>query len=361
MSDIRVNLKKRSYDILVGWGILNQLGKEVKKLNIGTDAYILTNVLIRKKYGKALESSLKRSGFNVRFKTVPDSEKSKSIATAADVIKDVALYDKKRRIFIVAFGGGVIGDLAGFVASIYKRGIPYIQVPTTLLAQVDSAIGGKTAVDLSQGKNLVGAFYQPRLVFSDTKLISSLSPRQVRSGFAEVIKYALIKDKKLFDYLEKKHIDLLSLKKDALIHVVGRCSAIKAEVVSKDEREEAGYRTILNFGHTAGHAIEAAAGFKRYTHGEAIALGMLVAIDIASHLKIADKKVAAKVTEIIRKFGLPDRIRGVNLSAIVNAHYRDKKFIGSINRFVLISGIGKVKVRRNVPLKVITKVLKARF
>ena len=361
MHVIKVNLNKRSYNILVGWDILKQLGKCLLKLNIGSDAYIITNSLIRKKFGLALESSLRHSGLSVRFKVVPDTEKSKSIETAAGVIKDIALYDKKKRIFIIAFGGGVIGDLGGFVASIYKRGIPYIQIPTTLLAQVDSSIGGKTAVDLSEGKNLVGAFYQPRLVFSDVKLISSLSPRQMRSGLAEVIKYALIKDAGLFVFLEKRYKDILCAEKDALGYIIQRCSAIKADVVRQDEREERLIRTILNFGHTAGHAIEAAAGYRGYTHGEAIALGMLVASQMSVALKLINESTFKRIEALIQKTGLPIKIRNVKLSGIINAHYRDKKFIGSRNRFVLIRAIGRTKIVENIPLEIIVSALKKRI
>ncbi|MCX5705090.1 MAG: 3-dehydroquinate synthase [Candidatus Omnitrophica bacterium] len=361
MQRIKLDLGGRSYNIIVGFDILPALGKTLKKLNIGTDAYIITNALIRRKFGAKLEDSLKGAGFTVRFKVVADTEKSKSIETAAGVIRDLALYDNKRRIFVIAFGGGVIGDLSGFVASIYKRGIPYVQVPTTLLAQVDSAIGGKTAVDLSEGKNLVGAIYQPRLVFSDCKFLSSLNPRQLRSGLAEVIKYAIIKDKSLFNYLFTNIKDILFCKRSALERIVLSCSSIKAKVVKQDEREERGIRTILNFGHTAGHAIEAAAGFTKYTHGEAIALGMLVACEISKMLELIDEPLAVKVEALISKAGLPTKIRAVKLERIISAHYRDKKFIGPRNKFVLIGAIGKVKIVTNVPLEVITESLKKKF
>ena len=361
MRTIKLGLGVRSYNIIVGFDILPELGKTLKKLNIGTDAYIITNALIRRKYGAKLEDSLKRAGTTARFKLVADTEKSKSMETAASVIKDIALYDNKRRIFVIAFGGGVIGDLSGFVASIYKRGIPYVQVPTTLLAQVDSAIGGKTAVDLSEGKNLVGAIYQPRLVFSDCKFLSSLSPRQLRSGLAEVIKYAIIKDRPLFDYLFAHIKDVLACKRSVLERIVLSCSGIKAKVVQQDEKEERGIRTILNFGHTAGHAIEAAAGFTKYTHGEAIALGMLVACEMSRRLKLIDEPLVGKVEALIAKAGLPAKIRAVKLERIISAHYRDKKFIGSRNRFVLISAVGRTKIVTNVPLEVITESLKKIF
>jgi 3-dehydroquinate synthase len=360
MHTIRVNLKKRSYNILVGWDTFKYLGPCLKRLGLGCDAYCITNALIRRKYGRALEKALKSSGISLKFKVVPDTEKSKSIETAAGVIRDIALYDKKKRIFIIAFGGGVIGDLGGFVASIYKRGIPYIQIPTTLLAQVDSSIGGKTALDLSEGKNLVGAFYQPRLVFSDVKLISSLPLRQARSGLAEVIKYAIIKDAKLFDYLEKRYRDVLAFKEDALTHIIQRCSVIKAGIVSRDEREEKGLRTILNFGHTAGHAIEAAAKYRGYTHGEAVSLGMLVAADVSRKLKLINEAPVERIETLIQKVGLPVKMRNVKLGDIISAHYRDKKFIGAKNRFVLIGSIGRAKIVENIPLEIIVEALKKR-
>jgi len=361
MQIIKLNLHKYSYDIIVGSNILNLLGRYINKLNIGHDAYVITNLSIKNKYGIILSRVLRQSGFNIKFKLVPDTEKSKSIETASLIIKDIASYDKKRQIFIIAFGGGVIGDLAGFIASVYKRGIAYIQVPTTLLAQVDSSIGGKTAVDLIEGKNLVGAFYQPRMVFSDVKILKTLDLRQMRSGLAEVVKYGIIKDPRLFTYIEKKYEHILALKQATLEFIVRRCSEIKAKIVQKDEREEKGTRTVLNFGHTIGHAIEAAGDYKGYNHGEAIALGMLTACDISKKLGLINHKTSQRIENLIKAVGLPTRIQRISLYDIIAAHYRDKKFIGSQNRFVLIKGIGKTKVVENIPLEIIREVLKKRI
>ena len=358
MKTIRLELKKRSYDIIVGSNILGRLGRYISKLNIGYDAYVLTNASIKNRYGNSLEKSLKQSGLSVRFKLVPDTEESKSIERASLIIKDLAHYDKAKRIFIVAFGGVVIGDLTGFVASIYKRGVSYLQVPTTLLAQVDSSIGGKTAVDLVEGKNLIGAFYQPRLVLSDVKFLKTLDQRQMRSGLAEVIKYAIIKDKQLFDYLETRYKDILARRELCLEYIVKRCSSIKVNIVSSDEREEKGIRTILNFGHTIGHAIEAAANYKVYNHGEAIAQGMLVATEISKALNLINPKTAQRIESLIKKVGLPVKIEKVALEDIIKAHYRDKKFAGLKNRFVLIKGIGKTKIVENVPLLIIKQAIK---
>jgi len=361
MKTIKVKLKARSYDILVGRGIINSLGIYLKRLKLGEDAFIISNSTIYKRYGNLLSRVLKEAGFGFKFALVPDTEKSKSLKTTYSVIKKVSLFDRKKRVFVIALGGGVIGDLSGFVASVYKRGVPYIQIPTTLLAQVDSSIGGKTGVDLDQGKNLLGAFYQPKLVLSDLDLIRSLKRRQMRSGLAEIIKYSLIKDVRLFDYLEKKYEDLIRCDRKALELVIARCSQIKAKVVGEDEREKRGIRTILNFGHTLGHAIETAGGYHLYNHGEGVSLGMLLACDISLRLKLIRKDKVLKIEELIRKIGLPTKIRKVSIERIIKSHYRDKKFIGIRNKFVLIRDIGKVTIRENIPLKVIKDALKERF
>lgn len=361
MQTIKLNLGKRSYNIIAGSGIINNLGKYVSKLDIGKDAYVITNSLIKKRFERPIRTALLRADFSIRFKTIPDTEKSKSIETAYSVINDISRYDKGRRIFIIAFGGGVIGDVSGFIASIYKRGIPYIQIPTTLLAQVDSSIGGKTAVDLPQAKNLIGAFYQPKLVFSDIGFLKTLDKRQLRSGLAEVIKYGVIKDAQLFSFLERNYKDIFHYNAPALVYIVKRSSEIKAGIVSRDEKEEKGIRTILNFGHTAGHAIEAACGYKTYNHGEAIGLGMIMASDIAQKLGLIDKKTFNRIENLIKKIGLPVKIKKASLSAIINAHYRDKKFIGRKNRIVLINGIGKAKIVENIPLELIKEAIKNRF
>lgn len=361
MKNLKVNLKERSYQIIIGQGVLKSLGALVKKAKIGSDAYIITNSLIKRKYGALVENSLKKAKISVKFKTVPDSEKAKSFDVALSVIKDITKYSQDRRIFIIALGGGVIGDLSGFVASVYKRGIAYIQIPTTLLAQIDSSIGGKTAIDLVEGKNLVGAFYQPRMVISDLATLKTLSLRQIRAGLAEAIKYGIIKDKPLFDYLEKNYRKILKSDRKGLEFLVYRCSRIKAAIVSLDEKEKKGLRTILNFGHTLGHAIETAANYKSYNHGEAVALGMLCATYISLRLGMIDSKVYKRIEDIIASFGLPTMIKKLEIDKIVEAHYRDKKFIGKRNRFVLIKSIGKTQVKMDIPLELIKAALLSRF
>jgi 3-dehydroquinate synthase len=361
MKSIKVNLKERSYSIVVGCGILKKLSVYLKKINIGTDAYIITNNSIKKRYGSILQQSLSGSGFGIRYKLVADSEKSKSIAAVADILKDLSAYDRRKKIFIIAFGGGVIGDLAGFVASIYRRGVPFIQVPTTLLAQVDSSIGGKTAVDLEDGKNLAGTFYQPSLVFSDVSLLKTLDRRQLKAGMAEVIKYAIIKDPLLFDYLKINSAAILKGDPGRLEWVIYRCCSIKAKIVEADEKEKKGIRIILNFGHTIGHAVEAAGGFRRYNHGEAVSLGMLAANDLSLGLKFLDRRTHQRIKDLICLYGLPARIKGLEPRKIIAAHYHDKKFKGKSNRFVLIQKIGKTKIAENVPLDAIKKVIKGLY
>ncbi|MFA5093563.1 MAG: 3-dehydroquinate synthase [Candidatus Omnitrophota bacterium] len=358
MKKIKVNLGKRSYEIIIGSGVINQLGNFLKKLNLGSDAFIITNNYLKAKYGNKLASVLKAAGFNIYFKIVADSEKSKSIQVASSVIKDLANFDRKRKVFIIAFGGGVIGDLAGFVASVYKRGTSYMQIPTTLLAQVDSSIGGKTAVDLDSGKNLVGAFYQPRLVLSDINFLKSLDKNQLRSGLAEVIKYAIIKDRSLFKYLKSNQKSIMAANAGGLEKIVSACSKIKAQITSVDEKENLGIRTILNFGHTIGHAIEAAGGYKGYNHGQAVALGMLVAIDLSSRLKLINEELAGNIESLIKLYGLPSKIKGLKIDKIIQAHYHDKKFSGKENKFVLIVEIGKPKIVRNVNLDLIKAAVK---
>lgn len=361
MNTIKLNLGKRSYQIIVGSGNLSLLGKYITKLRLGTHAYIITNATIKNKYGRLAENSLKKSGFKVKFKIVPDSEKSKSIEITTAVIKDLARFDIKKRVFIVALGGGVIGDLSGFIASIYKRGIPYIQVPTTLLAQVDSSIGGKTAIDLSEGKNLVGAFYQPGLVLSDIALLKTLNRRQLSNGLAEAIKYGVIKDQGLFVYLEKNYKNIIKREEGALEYIVTACAKIKAGIVSLDEREEKGLRTALNFGHTIGHAIEAASGFNKYNHGEAVALGMLIASEISVKLNLIQDSLLKRIESLIANAGLPVRIKSISVEGILSKYYHDKKFIGSKNRFVLLSGLGRTKIVKAIPLRIIRWAIEKRF
>lgn len=359
MKTIRVSLKERSYDIVIGAGLLPKTGALLRKLKLGKDAVVITNKPLLGLYGRVLEKSLRKNGFTVRFELVPDTEKAKSSSVALRLTSRIASYDKKRSIFIIAFGGGVIGDLAGFVAAIYKRGVPYLQMPTTLLAQVDSAIGGKTAIDLNIAKNLVGAFYQPRIVISDISLLDTLPARQIRNGLAEVIKYGVIKDRRLFAFLEKRHSDILRRNRAALEYIVSRSSRIKARVVERDELDRTGLRVILNYGHTVGHAIESASLYSsRYNHGESVAIGMAIACDIALKLRLTKPAISERIKTLIKKSGLPVKVTGLNLSKICGSLAHDKKIVRGRNRLVLPVSIGKVRVVDCVPDKIISEAIK---
>jgi len=360
MKKIRVLLGKRSYDILIGRGLIDECGRIIKGLKIGTDAVVITNSRVAALYKKALERTLKKSGFTVRFELIADSERAKSLSTAGKILERISRYDVNRRIFIIALGGGVVGDLAGFVASVYKRGIPYVQIPTTLLAQVDSSIGGKAAVDLSVAKNLVGSFYQPRAVISDVSAIGTLSSRQIRNGLAEIIKYGVIRDASLFAYLENNYKRILALDGGALEHIVHRSGKIKAGIVARDEFDRESVRAVLNYGHTIGHAVEAGAGYSgRYNHGEAVALGMVAAGRIAAALGLIKEPDAGRVEKLIKNIGLPVLIKGVSASKIYDAHLHDKKFSGGKNRFVLATKIGSVKIVDGVAGSIILDALKS--
>jgi 3-dehydroquinate synthase len=361
MKKVKVSLKERSYNIVIGRGALEASGKALKALNIGRDAFVITNARIAGLYGAKLEKSLKQAGFSVRIETVPDSEKAKSIAVATRILNRMSAYDVGKKLFVAAFGGGVIGDLAGFVAAVYKRGIPYVQIPTTLLAQVDSSIGGKSAVDLPAAKNLVGAFHQPKTVLADVSLIGSLPLRQIRSGLAEVIKYGVISDPRLFRFLEINIRKLLAGDAGALEFVVSRCAAIKAGIVAKDELDRKGVRAILNYGHTIGHAIEAASSYSgQYNHGEAIAIGMIAANSMSVSLGLMKRSEEGRIEALIKKAGLPTGIKGLRLPAIYACHLHDKKFTGATNRFILPIRIGAARIAENVPDRDIRNALKER-
>ncbi len=361
MRSVSVWLKDRSYPILIGRGIFSETGKLLRKRGLThRHAVIVSQKPIVDLYGDSLKSSLLREGYEPLLFVTPfskSSEASKSQAVFLKLIQSLSQADGKgKSLFLLAFGGGVVGDLTGFAASVYRRGIPYIQIPTTLTAQVDSAIGGKTAIDLPQGKNLLGAIYQPRLVLSDTALLETLPDRHWSDGFAEVIKYGVIKDPALFSILEKEGIGQIRKNSRLLEKVIQRSSKIKAKIVSQDEMDKKDIRIVLNFGHTAGHAIEAAAGYSgRYTHGEAVGIGMLVACDIAKELKILkDSTLIERIEKTLLKFNLPLYTKALSIDAILKAMGYDKKTELGVNRFVLPVSLGRTVVMKNIPAALIS-------
>lgn len=346
------------YTITIGYGILGKFPRYIRGLGLGKDALIISHPSIERLYGTSLSAAFKKGGYTVKIYNVPEGEKSKSASCALRLLKQISAYDVDKKIFIIALGGGVVGDLAGFVAAIYKRGVPYIQAPTTLLAQIDSSIGGKTAIDLETGKNLVGAFYQPRLVLADTKLLKTLEPRQIRNGLAEAIKYGIIADAKLFGFIEANHKKFFKGEIEALNFIVRRCARIKTKIVSEDEKETKGLRTVLNFGHTVGHAVEAAGRYGRYHHGEAVALGMRIAARISVAMGLLAASEETRINQLITSVGLPEKIAGAGLAKILGLMRHDKKFTAGHNRFVLIKKIGQAVVVRDIPTNIITQAIK---
>jgi 3-dehydroquinate synthase len=363
MKKIRVNLPGKEYDIIVCANKLENIGRFIRPLDIGTDAVIITNPLIKRLFGNKIKTSLIEGGFKIRFETVPDGEKAKSEKYCLKLLNNIAEFDRSsRRVFIVALGGGVVGDLAGFVASIYKRGIPYVHVPTTLLAQVDSSIGGKTAIDLKSGKNLAGSFYQPRLVFSDVSLLKTLNKNDLVSGMAEIIKYGIIKSPGLFSFLEKNYEKVFKGDERIFTRVVSICGRIKADVVEKDEYDTKNTRVILNLGHTIGHAIESAGRYgSAYSHGHAVALGMLAASYMSVRLKLINEKTYLRIKELIKNTGLPYTLKGLCVKDILAAQEHDKKFIHGKNRFVLPAAIGKTVVKENIPISLVESSIKSLY
>jgi 3-dehydroquinate synthase len=358
MRVVNVSLGKRSYNIFIGKGLIGQLGSECVKLKVGSRCAIISDRNVAPHYAKAVQSSLARAGFDSILITVPPGETAKSLKSVEFCYDRLAKHRLERKSFIVALGGGVVGDLAGFVAATYLRGIPFVQVPTTLLAQVDSSVGGKVGVNLKAGKNLVGAFYQPRLVLCDLDTLRSLPGREYRAGLAEVIKYGIIYDASLFRRLERDLPKLLKRNPKTLANVVARCCRIKADVVSQDETES-GLRAILNFGHTIGHALEAISGYGKYLHGEAISIGQVAAARLSAVQSGLPESDAARITTIFQRAGLPTRVRlnSQQIKKLSAAMKLDKKVSGGEIKFVLAKKIGKVEFGQKVPLALVRETL----
>jgi 3-dehydroquinate synthase len=356
---VTVELGSRSYAIKIGSSLLQRTGPECALLKTGNRCAIITDKNAGKYFAKTVFDSLVRAGFSPLLLTVAAGESAKSLRTVASCYDQLAAHRLERTSFIVALGGGVVGDLAGFVAATYLRGIPFVQVPTTLLAQVDSSVGGKTGVNLPCGKNLVGAFYQPRLVVCDTDTLKTLPQREFRAGLAEVIKYGIIYDARLFAALERHLERILQLDEKLLTPIIARCCEIKAEVVSQDETES-GLRAILNFGHTLGHAIENSFGYGKYLHGEAISIGQIMAARLSESLMGMPPDDVWRIESLFGRVGLPTRIQ-LNQSRrrkLFDAMRLDKKTTGGEVRFVLARKIGKVEFGIRVPAETIDSALR---
>jgi len=360
MKKVKVCLGRRSYPIYIGKGAIGALASLVSVSVPDTPLFVVTNRKVNALHGKKLKNALKGLSKKILFYEVPDSERAKSFPVYIKTIKKLAYFARKKKPVVFAFGGGVVGDLAGFVASAYRRGVPYAQVPTTLLGQVDSAIGGKVAIDIKEAKNIVGNFYQPQAVVCDLRFLATLPEKELRNGLVEVIKYGIIKDREFFVFLEKNIKKLLRAEAKALEHVVFKCCRIKARVVEKDELDTLDLRAILNFGHTIGHAIEAAARYSgAVRHGEAVAAGMAMASVIALRLGMIKKEDCRKIHSLIKKVAPRAKISGVKPKHILTALSYDKKFIYGANRFILPRRIGRVEIIDKVPQALIKEVIES--
>jgi 3-dehydroquinate synthase len=341
---IPVNLGERSYDIVVDPGVSNVLGERLLRLAKTEKVGVVTDRHVARHYLRRIVRSLKQAGLKPVSIVLPPGEQSKTLATTARVLDVLAKEKFERSSMLLALGGGVIGDLAGFAAAIYQRGIPFVQVPTTLVAQVDSSVGGKTGVDHRLGKNLIGAFHQPSAVFIDPETLRTLPRRELVAGLAEVIKYGIIADERFFAFLEEAMPALLDLEEQAVIQAITRSCRIKALVVAEDERES-DRRRILNYGHTIGHALESLGSYRGLIHGEAVGIGLVQEAELAAQLGFCGHDVTDRIRRLVQRAGLSDDIPKTTFSSLWGAMQHDKKVIGGKVVGVWPVSIGKVVIR----------------
>ncbi|MFZ1914144.1 MAG: 3-dehydroquinate synthase [Dehalococcoidales bacterium] len=355
MNKIDVKTGQSSYSIIIGAGILNQTGEKLKALGLTDKAVIVTNPVVNKLYGEIVRQSMIDAGFQPTVLEIPDGEKYKTLASAGKLYAQLAACGAERSTPVLALGGGVIGDLAGFVAATYLRGVPLVQIPTTLLAQCDSSIGGKTAVDHGPLKNEIGAFYQPKITISDIAVLQSLPQPEFCGGLAEVIKYAVIKDENFFLYLEKNLDQIKSLDNNVLEAVVAKSARVKVGFVEADEKDT-GLRNMLNFGHTVGHAVESVSNF-RVSHGQAVSIGMVAAAGLAVKLELMDKADAVRLKKLLQRAGLMTTLPPLEIAPLLQAMRYDKKVQGGKIRFVLPRAIGQVFITDDVNPAAVESVL----
>lgn len=340
MRTIRVELKERSYPIIVRSGLLSEIGAMVREMGFSGRVALVTNPVVEGLYAGPVTGSLREAGLDPVVITIPDGEEHKTLGAASDIYDELIEHRMERSSLIIALGGGVVGDVAGFVAATYLRGVPYVQVPTTLLAQVDSSVGGKTAVNHPRGKNLIGSFYQPRAVFIDPETLSTLAEGELRAGLAEVVKYGVIWDEGFFGFLEK-NVAALAKPGDALVKAIERSCEVKAQVVSADETEK-GLRSILNLGHTFAHAIETLSGYGTFKHGEAVSIGMVMAAGFSLRLGLSEAGVETRIKGLLSSLDLPVQLPDLSPESLIESMKLDKKVVAARMRFVLITEIGKV-------------------
>lgn len=359
MQSITVKLKERSYKIEIATGLLDQAGALARRAvgEKAARAIIISNPTVNTLYGSRLARSLKAAGFRTHTLIIGEGERYKNLKTAETAYSFLINRRISRSDILVALGGGVVGDIAGFVAATYLRGIRFVQAPTTLLAQIDSSVGGKTGVNHPLGKNLIGAFHQPSLVVIDPETLHTLPPREMRAGLCEAIKYGVIRDRKLFDRISRRMEQLKQFDMAEVVNLVAQSCRIKADVVSRDERE-GDLRRILNFGHTVGHALEAVTGYRRFLHGEAVGHGMRAASRIAERMSLLDSTEREALDEAITRVGPLPGANTLALSDIISAMHHDKKAEAGRLAFVLPVKIGQVVIRSDVPLQVVRLALR---
>lgn len=356
MAGFRVDLGLNSYDIIIGTNNIDILGERLEKMKLSRKALVITDENVGPLYGDSVLQMLKQAGFSTELYAVPPGEDSKSLSCAASLYTKAIEAKLDRHSPLIALGGGVVGDLAGFIASTYLRGIPFIQLPTSLLAQVDSSVGGKVAVNHPLGKNLIGSFYQPSLVLINTAFLRTLPERELYTGLAEIIKHGIIADRQYFAALNANHQQILAKNPLVMASIIERSCRIKADVVQKDERES-NLRMILNFGHTIAHAIEAATGFHAYNHGEAVAIGMHGASLLSYFLNLCGQPAVDRITETLKRFNLPLVAPQCNVEQLFQLLTRDKKAIGGCVHWVLLKDIGEVMIEDHVPESAVREAL----
>lgn len=357
---IAVRTPTEHYDIHIGPGVLADVGKHVQTLLPGRKAFLVSHPSIAELYGAPLSDSLRAAGFAVVTYLVPEGEPSKSLPTASQLFTFLAQYGADRQSLICALGGGVVGDLSGFVAATYMRGVPFVQVPTSLLAMVDSSIGGKTGVNHELGKNLIGAFYPPRAVFADTTLLRSLPEREYLCGLSEVVKAGVIGDAELFAFLEAHVAAIKRRHEPTLTTLIERAIAVKVNVVQQDPTER-GLRAILNFGHTIGHALEAVTSYSQYSHGEAVAIGMALVARLSARLRYCPHAVLQRLVALLDALQLPVTYAAdITPQPLLDAMAHDKKAVQGAMRFVLLRDIGSVAFNQEVPREALLALLSQR-
>lgn len=344
------------YPVFVGWGLLYNLGEKVSQAGLSGTAYLISDETVSFIYGIRVMKSLQNAGFKIDSFTVPPGEATKTLDTATRIYDWLVEQRAERGDIIVALGGGMVGDLAGFIAATYLRGLALVQVPTTLVAMVDAAIGGKTAVNHLQAKNIIGAFYQPRLVIADVQTLSTLPHRELVSGWAEVIKHGLILDSEFFEFLENNADSLKRLEPEVTTEAIRHSVAIKAKIVGEDEKER-GNRTLLNYGHTIAHGLEAATNYERFLHGEAVAIGMMGAAMLSHQMGLLGREVVERQRALLEGFGLPTTYSGVDLKILLRTMELDKKVKEKLVRWVLLTEVGQAVIRDDVPPERVIKVL----